>query len=275
MPPKRPALFRVPAAIGQDPRAARRALCRMTRVLLPGLCLTGNLAGCAAVSPLAIPTRDSGSVEGDLGCTLSIARHRLLLVGLASGRPRWAGAEQLGELHPGPVQAFRTARARIAPAPDRFPAAAPLCEVMRVRVSLSRGRRLSGMARYGPNMEAASHSCKPRVGLSDDGQASICMHNLCTSAVDSVLSRAFFKMGLRLYRIIHRYDVETTAARLYFTNTPWNFYRAIPSRKLVRQDRSTARLCEPPEELSLQQLHGRDACHWSLKSRLATSRARL
>jgi hypothetical protein len=86
-------------------RAPLGALCRMTRVLLPGLCLTGNLAGCAAVSPLAIPARDSGSVEGDLGCTLSIARHRLLLVGLASGRPRWAGAEQLGELHPGPVQA--------------------------------------------------------------------------------------------------------------------------------------------------------------------------
>jgi hypothetical protein len=54
---------------------------------------------------------------------------------LGFGRPRWAGAEQLGEFHPGPVQAagnldkkdiaFGTARARIAPEPDRFNAAAP------------------------------------------------------------------------------------------------------------------------------------------------------
>jgi hypothetical protein len=102
---------------------------------------------------------------------------------LGFGRPRWAGAEQLGEFHPGPVQAagnldkkdiaFGTARARIAPEPDRFHAAAPFCQVMRERVSLSRGRRLSGMARYGPNMEAASHSCKPRVGFSDDGHACV------------------------------------------------------------------------------------------------------
>ena len=72
-------------------------------MLLPGRCPTRNLAGCAAVSSLAIPRRDGGSVEGDLGCTLSIARHRLLLVGLASCRPRRAVAEQLGEFHPGPV----------------------------------------------------------------------------------------------------------------------------------------------------------------------------
>jgi hypothetical protein len=88
---------------------------------------------------------------------LSIARHLLLLVGLALGRPRWAGAEQLGEFHPGPVRAagnpdkndiaFGTARARIAPEPDRFDAAAPFCEVIRERVSLSRGRIRNGPLR--------------------------------------------------------------------------------------------------------------------------------